>query len=662
MSGVIAIDFETFYSKKLKYSLKTQIAEQYCRSHLFDPYLISASDGSTCWAGSPKDFNWDSIRGKTVISHNFYFEKSVLLEMQRRGWIPHDTIASFADTQCTANLTAYLCNRRSLAPAVEYLFKTKVSKDARNDANNKHWPTDFSLEAQSAMLEYARRDAFWCWKLWDKFSPSWPAHERRISNLTIEQGLRGVQIDQKLLDTFLIQTHEMKVATEQQIPWIANSDDTEWEEFTTKPTSSKCIAENCRKLGMPTAPIRSDDEEKYLEWETTYGPTNPWIYAVSAWRSVNKLLKTFESIKERLRPDGSMPFGQRYCGTHTGRISGESKVNLFNQRKQALLCRHDGLMETDDIKVDEAHKHKQKSGAWPEWVKHAVDFRNLIIPRPGMKMITADLEQVEPRVGAWLVDDTEFLSMVTEGFSPYQAHAMLTMGWKGGELKKEDPKKYALAKARLLSLGYGAAWEKLILMARSVAQIDLTDDDPEFIEVIDPATGGIIKESGYGQNAKKVVIDYRETNPKWTAIWSRLEIALRNSLGSDLIITLPSGRVLKYESVRAETRIEADKKTGKPRRKTVWTACIGGKRVITYGSKIFENLCQALAREVHYDGVLKLEDAGLSSLFGVYDEAVLEVPMETKVEDVKRIMEQVPEWLPGCPIGVEAKEVERYCK
>jgi hypothetical protein len=43
-----------------------------------------------------------------------------------------------------------------------------------------------------------------------------------------------------------------------------------------------------------------------------------------------------------------------------------------------------------------------------------------------------------------------------------------SMGWKLGPvpLKKANPKLYALAKARVLALGYGAGWAKFIFMAK----------------------------------------------------------------------------------------------------------------------------------------------------------------------------------------------------
>lgn len=660
MSNVVAYDSEVFYSPKLKYSLSTQIAEQFCRSPLFDCYMISVATEDRAWSGHPSQFNWQSLEGKMLISHNKYWDQACYEELVRRGLAPR---INFAGWECSANMSAFLWNRRSLADAVEHAFKVKLDKSARADAANKHWPQDFSPDEQTKMLQYSKDDAVWTYKLWRDFSHLWPLHERKLSNLTIEAGLRGVQIDVPLLNQYILQTHDMKTATEKLLPWLDDQWD-EADEFNTKPTSSKCVAEQCRRVGIPCPPVMSKDQDGFDEWEATYSPNHAWIQALSSWRSVNKLLKTFQTMKERLRDDGTMPFGQRYCGTHTGRVSGESRVNLFNQRKQAVLCRQDGLMETDTKKIDDAHKERKKTSVWPAWVKCGIDFRNLIIARPGYRLIASDASQIEPRVAAWLAGDTPFLELVGKGFSPYQAHAMTTMNWAGGNLKEEDEKLYALAKARLLSLGYGAGYEKLIIMAKAVAGLDLTTNDAEFIEVPDLITGEIKKISGYGQNARQVVKDYRDSNPKIVEIWATLENSFRRSIGGDFELRLPSGRVMRYEAVRAETRIEPDKETKKPRRRTVFTACIGGKRVITYGSKLFENAVQATAREIFYHHVLKLHESGLTMLIGVYDEVVLEISIDSPATagDVVKIMSETPAWIPGIPLAAEGKELKCYQK
>jgi hypothetical protein len=44
----------------------------------------------------------------------------------------------------------------------------------------------------------------------------------------------------------------------------------------------------------------------------------------------------------------------------------------------------------------------------------------------------------------------EDLDRIAAGESIYEVHARKTMGWKGGNLKKENPKKQFFAKQRVL--------------------------------------------------------------------------------------------------------------------------------------------------------------------------------------------------------------------
>lgn len=659
MSDFIGFDTEVFYSKKLKYSLRNQIAEQFCKSHLFDCYMISVSDGNQCWAGHPRDFNWGALEGKTLLSHNAYWDQTCYEEMVRRGWAPK---VNYKAWHCTANLSAYLCNRRALDHAVEYLFGVKLSKVAREDANNKHWPADFSPQQQADMLEYARRDAFWCWKIWNDFSDKWPEHERKLSKQTIDQGKRGVQIDVTLLNDYLLKIHEMKQSTEQTIPWIINAEDEVWDDFNAKPTSTKCIAEQCRLSGIPCCPVKSDDEEAYLEWEETYAPNHKWIYSVSAWRSVNKLYKTLQTVKERLRPDGTMPFALKYFGAHTGRWSGDAKINMQNMRKIPVLCNEHGLMEQNEKREVAAVKHKKQTGNWPEWVKFAVDFRRLVIPRPGKKMIVSDLRQIEPRVLSWMAGDMAKLDLLKTGMSVYEAHARSTMGWTGGELQKENEDLYALAKARELALGYQAGWQKFIKMALTVAGIDITVDDPEW--EVAPTEDNPKGTPGYGLTSRKIVAEYRAQNKLIQGLWGRLDQAFKQSIGGNYTMTLPSGRKLRYEKIRCETRVEPDPETKQPRRKSVFTADVGGRRFQFYGGKFTENADQAISRDVFGFHLLSIDEkygAG-TVLFSSHDEAICEVDLHVQKSDIEAIMSQCPGWLSGCPIAAEAKEVKCYQK
>lgn len=650
---IIGFDTEVEYFPKLKYSLKTMIGEQFCRSDLFNCYIVSVSDGSNTWAGHPRDFNWQSIEGATLISHNAAWDETCYLEMVRRGQAPKLNIPAW---HCSADMTSYICNRRSLDQAVEYLLGIKVSKAARSDAANKHWPADFSPEEQKQMVEYARLDPHYCWLLWTKFSHLWPEHERKLSLQTRRQGQRGVQINVDLLNQYLVATHEMKTNTEKLLPWLRDEESESWDEFDVKPTATKCIAEQCRRAGIPCPPIKSKEgEEAYADWEKQYSPTNLWIPALSSWRSINKLYGTFQTMKSRLRPDGTMPFGLKYFGAHTGRWSGDGKINFQNFRKLPIICTPQGLMETNEKSVIAAEKQKDETGKYPDSVRYAINTRHLIIPRPGKRMIVSDLSQIEPRCLAWLAGDFQTLDLVRAGMSLYEAFARTTFGFTGEKLDKKSML-YAEIKARVLALGYGAGWEKYIEMAQDYTGMDITEGDPEWITDED---GNQI--SGYGQRARREVAEYRAKNTKVTGpggVWDRLGQSMQRSVGQDFIITLPSGRKLRYEKVRCERRIEPDE-NGKPRARSVFTVGCGSRRVITYSGKLCENGTQAFARDVFGEHLIALGDI---VLFSSHDEAICEVDKDVSVRDIEAVMSKCPEWCPGLPVAAEAKEVLHYLK
>lgn len=665
MSRTIAVDFETYYEDSKEEgacSIKTLGGRKYCMDPRTDPYLISVSDGAETWSGHPRDFNFAALDGQTLLSHNAGFDSLMAKEKILSGALPKFTPAAW---HCTANLSVYLSMRRDLLRAAEFLLGITVDKSYRLDADGK---TGEQLQADLAVwqkvLAAGRSDALTCHNLWTKYSHLWPESERRLSELTIRQGHRGVQIDELLLKKYLHTAQQMAIKAEENLPWIKEG---------AAPRSTKALAEYCRKAGIPMAPVKKwDGEEAFSEWEANYGPRYPWIKAFCDFAVVNKFIRQCETFQERLDAENVLSFDLLYGGAHTLRWSGAGGVNFQNFRKEGLYCDRDGLLITDDVKLKEIRGAEKL----PSYVEECLDIRKLIVPRKGCRMISSDLSQIEPRLLAWLVGDKAMLESMAMGQSPYEAHARATMQWTGGDMKKEDKELYALAKARVLGLGYGCGWKKFVVVAATLAGLDITKDDAGFVQAEDEDGNPAFKldgtprmVSGYGTNSKRIVQEYRESNPLVTGLWKTLDDALRESVGRDFKIVLPSGRELRYPAVQRGRRMMIDPDTNKPIKRWETTALAfdqkrnGVVRKPFYGGVLCENLCQSAARDVFATHLLALDATpGIEVLFHVHDEAVLEVDSTVTKEQVEKIMSVTPEWLSGCPIAAEAAEIPHYMK
>lgn len=674
MSREILVDYETFYDTKSDYGIKEMGTWRYLADDRFDPYLISVCDGENVWAGEPRDFNFDSLNGQTLLAHNAGFDSFVTDIAQEKGLFPKFTPAGW---HCTANMSACLCNRRNLKDASQFLLGVKVEKDVRDRANGK---TPAQMKAEGwwgDMLKYGKADAINGHALWAKHSHRWTTFERRLSDLTIRQCKRGVQIDVPKLQRYREFVHEAVRRMEQAIPWVR--------EGLAGPKGRKALAEQCRKDGIPTPPVKSHQggEEAYAKWYADYAPKIPWIRNLADYFSVQILFETLEKIHQRTRPDGVMPFGLKYFGAHTGRWSGDAGINMQNPRKEPYYFDEQRMLCTDEdrlFKLNYSLDSQDKAGVprdkwtYPEWVTYIVDVRSLLIPRPNRRMILSDLSQIEPRVLAWLVGDQKKLDFVRQGQSPYEAHARATMGWTGGDLKTENKKLYSLAKARELGLGFQCGWEKFITVAQVMAGLDITADDPKEIqETLEDGTPVVNKDgspkmiSGYGFHSKQAVKGYREQNPLVVAMWKRLDLLFKQSVGSHFVMELPSGRKMIYRDVRREIAVEWNEETRKYDRKWVTKAEVVKNGVPArqplYGGLLTENLVQATARDVFGGHLLELDDmSGLDVLFSSHDEAVNEADDSVTDKDVNRVMSKAPEWLEGCPIAAETKYAPHYLK
>lgn len=121
-----------------------------------------------------------------------------------------------------------------------------------------------------------------------------------------------------------------------------------------------------------------------------------------------------------------------------------------------------------------------------------------------------------------------------------------------------------------------------------------------------------------------------------------------------LIMRLLSGRELTYHNA---SLWESDRR---PPEQTIWFStyntnpkygAMGWTRMDTYGGRLFENLVQATAHDIQRHSIIGLRRAGYPTVLHTYDEDTVEVRAgRGSVEEVERIMSDLPAWAAGWPI------------
>ena len=584
---VFAIDFETFYDST--YSLKKMDAYSYVHHPKFDCYLMSVYGRDFKWVGHPKDFHqWHLFENVILVAHNAAFDSLVFKRLQEKSIIPHIGNPIW---RCTASLAVYLSAPRSLKGACKQLLNIDVDKTQRSKASGQSGADLFGNEA---MFAYALEDARLCFLLWEKFNHLWPAEEQELATLTFEWGQQGIAVDLQTLEKAIQTLETQRFNAVQNLPWVDDPD-------SDTPLSHSKLAVTCREAGIPCPGSLAMDDPDCEEWEEKYGPEYPWVDSMRTFRRTNMLLSRFYAVRSRVRKsDGCFPYALKYFGAVPGRWSGDAGFNVQNMPRGELF---------------------------------GADLRKCFVPKSGNVFIIADLCQIEPRILAWLIEDEAFLSLVRSGVDIYEAHARSTMGYSDPTtLKEVDPDKRALAKARVLGLGYGCGPQKFVTVARNLGGIDISFAD-----------------------AKKTVADFRAKNPRISRLWNQLDRDFKRSAGGDYSIELPSGRVLRYFNVVKTPRGYYAAATER-----------GGKLRSLYGCLLTENLVQATARDLFAEHLLQIHRAGIGRIvFHVHDEVIVEVPAsnaDEAREQIQTIMSITPDWLSGCPVAAESKILNRYTK
>jgi DNA polymerase len=168
--------------------------------------------------------------------------------------------------------------------------------------------------------------------------------------------------------------------------------------------------------------------------------------------------------------------------------------------------------------------------------------------------------------------------------------------------------------------------------------------------------------------ARRIIDIYRRTNDAISRLWRQAQNALVNlsrgdpaPLGragvlevvpTESAIRLPSGLLMRYDDLRfdqTEKGVEFHYKTRK-----------GRTRI--YGGKVVENVCQAIARCIIAEQMLKIGKK-YKVVLTVHD-AIAVCVRDCDVEEAQAYVEEcmrwVPEWAAGLPVNCESGKGKSY--
>jgi len=358
--------------------------------------------------------------------------------------------------------------------------------------------------------------------------------------------------------------------------------------------------------GKETYAFAKTDEEfkKLLEHE------NEKVQALVAARLGVK--STIEETRTQRFIDiagrGTLPIPLRYYAAHTGRWGGDDKINMQNLPRGSQL---------------------KKAMCAPE----------------GYKFIDCDLSQIEARTLAWLAEADDLVEAFDRGDDVYKIMASAIYDKPEDEITKEER---FVGKTTILGAGYGMGAAKFKSQLKTFG-VELEQDECD-----------------------RIIKVYRETYPDIPKLWRSAGKALKNIMedktfdfgregvvwaNGSVGIELPNGLYVRYPNLRNETDEEGNTETVYDTRR--------GRAILPnriYGGKVIENVCQALARIVIGEQLLRVSQK-YKVVMTVHDAIGCIAPedeVEQAMEFVEKSMKVRPKWASDLPLDCEGGWGESY--
>ena len=305
---------------------------------------------------------------------------------------------------------------------------------------------------------------------------------------------------------------------------------------------------------------------------------------------------------------GAVPVYLRYCGAHTTRWAGGDKTNKQNLKRKHRIRR--GLMAPD-----------------------------------GYLFGAVDASQIECRLVNTLAGQTDVVEKFRNKVDPYIG---IASQFYGRDITRADELERGTGKQLELSCGFGCGPPKFRATAKAGTYgppIDLPL--AKAIQAVNLYRSTHKQVAQYWKYANTILHKLANGQEEW---WGPLHV-------KDGRIWLPNGTPLHYHTLEYAIDAEQDKKGWRVKTRSGWTWI--------WGSKLVENVVQALDRVVVGRAMIRMAKGGVRLIGQAHDEVWTLLPeqgarqaLDFCIEEMRRPVD----WLPDLPLDAEGAMDKVYCK
>lgn len=284
-------------------------------------------------------------------------------------------------------------------------------------------------------------------------------------------------------------------------------------------------------------------------------------------------------------------------------------------------------------------------------------IRTAFVPSTGKVLLVADFSAIEARVIAWLAGEQWVNEVFATHGKIYEAAASQMFGVPIDRIRKGNPEYDLRKKGKVATLALGYQGSAGAMVNMGALRSGLTEEElPDIVQRWRGANPNIVRLwYAVERCALDTVANFAQTGTNGL-LFSREGHHATNQ--DFMTITLPSGRKLYY----ARPFIGEGKFEGK---QAVWYWGVGTNSkwsaIPTFGGKLTENICQAIARDCLAEVLLKLSAAGYQTVSHVHDEVIVEGQPE-ELERILAIMSEPISWAPGLVLKGDGYACDFYRK